>query len=154
MKSIITGTEITFTKTGEKFNLTQTDTGFDIRQVKLSKNVPAEPYSFQELIDLFEAGDIIFQGFEEGDGLLVKSQLLNYIYNSNLKSTQQQHDVKAKRVEELTILNDQLLKSVDEYKKEAIDLLASNKRLTDENVKLVIKIDELNKALAAMSEED
>lgn len=85
MKTITTGTKITFKETGDKFTLTQTETGFDVKQVKLSKNIPHEPYTFQELLDLYESGQITIEGFEEGDAGLIHSILTNYIYQANLK---------------------------------------------------------------------
>lgn len=167
MKTIQSGTEITFTKTGDKHTLTQTDTGFDVKLVKLSKNIPSEPYSFQELIDLFEAGDITFKGFEEGDAALVKSQLMNYIYNSGLKSKIEDLTQAQKRIEELTALNNQLQEAgqqhsetiqdlkndVQDLKNDAQELRDTNEALTAENSKLILKIEELNKALEAMGEE-
>lgn len=153
MKTITTGTEITFTKTGEKYSLTQTDTGFDVKPLRLGKNIPSEPYSFQELIDLFEAGDITFHGFEQADAALVKSQLMNHIYNCNLKSTKQEYDVIAKRVEQLTELNNELQESVQDLKSDNQELRDANEALTKENSGLIRKIEELNKALEAMDEE-
>ena len=84
-KQITTGTKIIFKETGDKFYLTQTDTGFELRQIKLSKNVPAESYSFQEFLDLYERGDITIDGFEDADKGLIHSIITNYIYQSNLK---------------------------------------------------------------------
>lgn len=84
-KQIITNTKITFKETGDKFTLTQTENGFDVKQVKLSKNIPHEPYTFQELLELYESGQITIEGFEEGDAGLVHSILTNYVYQANLK---------------------------------------------------------------------
>lgn len=85
MKKITTATEITFKKTGDKFTLTQTETGFDVRQVKLSKTVPAESYSFEELLDLYDSGKISIENFEDADAGLVRSILTGYMYNAKLK---------------------------------------------------------------------
>jgi len=139
MKTIATGTEITFTKTGEKHTLTQTDTGFDVKLVKLSKTVPSEPYSFQELLDLYEAGQITFSGFEESDAALVRSIITNYMHSSTLKGALVKIQELEKKVEELTTSNTELA-----YEKKELEVM--NKNLTDKN-------EELNKALAAMSEE-
>lgn len=85
-KQITTGTKITFKETNEKFMLTQTETGFDVRQIKLSKNVAAEHYNFQEFLDEYEKGNIAIDGFEDTDAGLVHSIMTNYIYQTNLKS--------------------------------------------------------------------
>lgn len=115
MKTITTGTEITFTKTGEKFTLTQTDTGFDVKQVKLSKNVAAEPYSFQELMDLYEAGNITIAGFEETDDALIKSIITNYMHAAALK-------------EKLTTIQN-LEEKIEQLKAENKEITAKNEKL-------------------------
>ena len=106
-KEIITGTKITFKETGDKFTLTQTDTGFDLRQVKLSKNLAAEPYTFQELLELYESGQITIEGFEETDAALARSIITNYIYNSNIKT-------QLNTIEQLTAKNKELTDKIEQ----------------------------------------
>lgn len=108
MKQIVTGTKITFKETGDKFYLTQIDTGFDLRQIKLSKNVPAESYTFQEFLELYESNQIIIEGFEEADIALGKSIITNYIYNTTLKDQISQIEKLTARNDELTTLNEEL----------------------------------------------
>lgn len=138
MKTITTGTEITFTKTGEKHTLTQTDTGFDVKLVKLSKNIPSEPYSFQELLDLYEAGQITISGFEEADAPLVRSIITNYMHSTTLKDALVKIHNLEKNVEQLTNTNEELT-----YEKRELEVM--NKNLSD-------KVELLNKALEAMNE--
>lgn len=139
MKTITTATEITFKKTGEKFTLTKTDTGFDIKQIRLSKNTPHEPYSFQELLDLYEAGHISIEGFEETDGPLIQSILTNYIHATQIEA------LKAN----ITRLNGEK----DDLTTANSELTAANTALADTNKALTKKVTELNTALEAMDEE-
>lgn len=145
MKTITTGTEIAFKKTGEKYTLTQTETGFDVKQIRLSKNTPHEPYSFQEFLDLYESEYISIEGFQEADAPLVKSILTNYIHATDIARLNSEK-------EELVTSN---LKLTGENS----DLIAANKELTtantalaDTNKALNKKVAELNTALEAMEE--
>lgn len=166
MKTITTGTEITFTKTNDKFELTQTDIGFDIKPIKLSKNVTSEPYSFQELLDLYEAGKITIEGFEEADGALIRSILTNYVYNTTLKSqiieieslksslekTTHNHQELTKENLEVSTLNTELLASNHELTTINKELADVNKELVAQNKDLITKNLELNKALEAIAD--
>lgn len=100
-KQITTSTEITFKKTKDIFELTQTETGFDVKPVKFSKNVPAEPWTFQELLDEYEAGKISIEGFEDADASHVRSILTSYIHQAIVK-------VQLVQIQELTARNEEL----------------------------------------------
>lgn len=114
-KQISTGTKITFKETGDKFTLSQTETGFDVKQVKLSKNIPHESYTFQELLELYERGQITIEGFEEGDAGLAHSILTNYIYQANLKVQIAANEQLKTENEQLKSENEQLTVKVSEF---------------------------------------
>lgn len=119
MKQITDGTRITFKETGEKYTLKQTETGFDVRQVKLSKNTPDEPYTFQELLDLYESGQIIIEGFEETDAALVKALINNYIYQANLKQKLVEIEALKQTIEKLKEENTSLAESLERETEES-----------------------------------
>lgn len=160
MKTITTATEITFKKTGEKFTLTQTDTGFDVKQIRLSKNTPHEPYSFQELLDLYEAGHISIEGFEETDGPLIQSILTNYIHTTQIEALKADITRLNGEKEELAASNlkltgekDELTTANSELTNANTALASTNKEFSEEIKVLNKKISELDKALEAMNEE-
>lgn len=182
MKTITTGTEITFTKTNDKFELIQNPTGFDVKQIKLSKNVPHEPYTFQELLDLYESGKITIEGFEEADAPLVKSILVNYIHTteiSDLKADitritadkevlEAAHQKLLPAYDELTITNEELTKANkeltaaneilskenSEFIKSSTELSTANKELKAANKELEATNEKLNTTIAAMQEQE
>lgn len=124
-KTISTGTKITFKETGEKFILTQTETGFDARQIKFSKNVQPEHWAFSEFLTEYENGNILIDGFEEGDAGLVHSIITNYVYQTNLK-------VQLEANEQLKV---------------------ENSKLTTENTELTTKVSELENTIAEKDKE-
>lgn len=153
MKTIGTGTEIIFTKTGEKFELIQTDTGFDVKPVKFSKNVPAEHYSFQDILDEYEAGRITIAGFEEGDTALVKAQILNHMYAADKKIKIDEISALKKTSEELKLEITNLKAKVQEISEANGGLVLSGEKLIKEKEQLNKKIEQLNTTIAAMDEE-
>ncbi len=152
-KKIETGTEITFKKTGEIYGLTQTESGFEVKKIKLSKNPECEHYSFQELIDLYESGDITFQNFGEADASLVKSQLLNYIYQSGMKTKIDEVQSITKINETLTTTNEEFTTKNAELSEKNTELTTENEKLKTDNEELVSKNNALNESLEAMKEE-
>lgn len=152
-KTIVTGTEITFKKTGEAYTLTQTETGFEVKKIKLSKNPETENFSFQELIDLYEKGDITFQNFGEADAPLVKSQLMNYIYNAATKTQIIEVESIKKINETLTTTNEELNTKNASLSEKNTELTTENEKLKAENEELVSKNNALNESLEAMKEE-
>lgn len=175
MKTITTGTEITFTRTKDIFELIQNDTGFDVKPVKLSKSLSTEPYTFQELLDLYESGKITIEGFEETDAPLVKSILINYIHTTEIETlkgditriTSEKEALEAEK-QQLTTVNSELNTESSQLKTTNQELTAANEKLATENAKLgnsnteldaenkdlTTKNEKLNTALAAMQEED
>lgn len=151
-KQITTGTEITFNKTKEIFELTLTETGFDIRQVKFSKNVTPESWSFQEFLDQYEAGKISIDGFEPTDTALVKSIIMNYIYNNNLKSQLSEVEKLKADIEKLKVENTQLTSANETLMAANEQLTSRNNHLEEENKTLTAKNDQLNVAIEAMEE--
>lgn len=159
MKTIDTGTKITFTETGDKFELIQTPTGFDVKRIKLSKNITPEPYTFQELLDLYEAGKITINGFEEGDAALVKSILTNYIHTTEIESLKADLVKVTGEKEALETTNQQLTTANGELSNEGLQLKTTNQELTIANEKLTLEItklkatnEQLNATIAAMEE--
>lgn len=182
MKTITTGTEITFTKTNDKFELIKTDGGFDIKPIKLSKNIATEPYLFQELLELYEAGKITIEGFEETDAALVRSIFTNYIHTTEieylkaqltrisaekeaLEAANQQlttangelHNANSHLEitnQELMAANEQLTTNNDELERRNSQLQHDNGELTSEIKALKDTNEKLNTALAAMQEQE
>lgn len=159
MKTITTGTEITFKKTGDKFTLTKTDAGFDVKQIKLSKITPAENYSFEELLDLYESGYISIEGFEDTDAPLVKSILTNYIHTTEIESLKADLVKVTGEKEALETTNQQLTTANSELSNEGLQLKTTNQELTIANEKLTLEItklkatnEQLNATIAAMEE--
>lgn len=167
-KTITTSTEITFTKTGDKFELIQNPTGFDVKRIKLSKNITAEHYTFQELLDLYQSGLITIQGFEEGDAPLVRSILTNYIHTHEIDTlkaditriTGEKEALEAANQQlttanaELTTEGSQLKTTNQELTAANAELITANKELVSENKALKGKNEKLNTALEAMQEEE
>lgn len=179
-KKITTGTKITFTETNDKFELTQTPTGFDVKRIKLSKNITPEPYTFQELLDLYGAGKITINGFEEADAALVNSILTNYIHTTEIeilkaditritaekeilddanKKLLPAYDELTHAHEELTdahkdlkAANEKITADNDELKRRNSELQHDNGELTSENKALKATNEKLNTALEAMDE--
>lgn len=168
MKTITTGTEITFTKTSDKFTLTQTETGFDVRQIKLSKNIPHEPYSFQELLDLYKQGHISIQGFEEGDNALVESIITNYIHGEQIGILNAEKTALSSAIQELKLtiasldeqksaldtINNELRGDNDELTSANKALSEKNKEFSQEILGLKSKIVSLNTTIEAMEEKE
>ncbi len=154
MKTITTGTKITFTETGDKFELIETTTGFDVKRIKLSKNITPEPYTFQELLDLYEAGKITIHGFEEADAALVKSILTNYIHTTEIESLKAVIQKLTTTNGELATTNGQLATANEKLTAENSELGNSNAELTATNKDLTTKNEKLNTALEAMHEQE
>ncbi len=152
-KTITTGTEIIFVKTGEKFELTKTDTGFDVRPIKLSKNIVAEDYTFQQFLTLYESKLITVDGFEEADSDLIKAIITNYIHNTeiaSLKTTIISHEaVNAELGETQT----SLLAEIEQLKSDKQSLEEEKSALDTRLEKQDTEITKLNEALAAMQED-
>lgn len=177
-KTITHGTKITFTETNDKFELIKNPdntTGFDVKPIKLSKKIPTEPYTFQELLNEYEKGNITINGFEEADAPLVKSILTNYIHTTeietlkadiiritgekeafetahkNLQAVHEEvihsHAELTKTNQELTTANEKLISENTELRNNNGELAADNKRISDENKELKIKNEKLNAAL-------
>lgn len=158
-KQIGTGTKITFKETGKKYLLTRDETGFLFKLIELSKKIEPEHYSFQEFIDLYEAGEIAIEGFEETDAALVKSIVTNYIYNNNLKSQLSEvdklkADIEQLKVEntQLTSANETLMGANEQLTTDNGQLTTRNNQLEEENKTLTAKNDQLNVAIEAMEE--
>lgn len=172
-KTITTGTEITFKKTGDKFTLTKTDAGFDVKQIKLSKTTPAENYSFEELLDLYESGLISIEGFEDTEAALVKSILTNYIHTTEietlkadiikltgekevLEAANQKLETESLQLkttnQELTAANEKLTAENSELANNNTELAADNKNLASEITKLKEINEQLNTTITAMDE--
>lgn len=154
MKTITTGTKITFTETGDKFELAQNVTGFDVKRIKLSKNITPEPYTFQELLDLYESGKITIQGFSEGDEALVKSILTNYIHTTEIEALKADITRITGEKEALKVENEQLTTESLQLKTTNQELRNSNTELTAENKELTTKNEKLNTGLEAMQEQE
>lgn len=108
-KVITTGTEITFKKTGDKFSIEQTEIGFKITPLKLTKKNESEEYSYQEIMDLYESGKISFEGFDdEKDSSHVKSILVSYMHQSIVKTQLQQIKELSDKITELSDKNKEL----------------------------------------------
>lgn len=167
-KTITTGTKITFTETGDKFELIKTDTGFDVKAVKLSKNNPTEHYTFQELFDLYASTMITIHGFEAMDAPLVKSIFTAYIHEkeiSDLKAditriTGEKEAMEAAN-QQLTTANGELTTEISQFKTTNQELTDANEKLIteknqlfDENKTLIAKNEKLNIALEAMQEQE
>lgn len=135
-KNITTGTKITFTQTNDKFELIQTDTGFDVKPIKLSKNIPTEHYTFRELLQEYENNKITIQGFEETDTPLIKSIFTNFIHTTEIET------LKAEIIQ--IIAEKEALKSTNQ------ELIISNDTLTAENKEITAKNEKLNAALVEM----
>lgn len=106
MKTI---TKITFKETSEKFNVTQTTTGFDVKQIRLSKNVTPESWTFQEFLELYESGQITIDGFEETEADLIKLLITHHIDTAQIT---------------------ELEKEIHLLKEQAGELQSENKKLT------------------------
>lgn len=130
-KTIDTGTKITFKETGDKFILTKTQYGFDLKKIMLSKDIKPELWSFHELGILIEKGEISIDGFEETDTSLALSIMTNYMHDSVINSMKVE-------MEKLNVENQRL---IQEHEK----LIAENQELSTSNK-------ELNTALEAMKE--
>ena len=156
MKTIITGTKITFTETGDKFEIIQTPTGFDVKPIKLSKNIPTEPYTFQELLEVYESGKITIQGFEEADAPLVRVMLTNYIHTTEIESLKADITRITGEKEALEAANQQLTATNTELTNESLQLKTTNQELTTANEKLTTENGELinsNKELTTENKE-
>lgn len=143
MKTITTGTEITFKKTGDKFTLTHTETGFDLLPVKLSKNLTGEPYSFQEFLELYEAGKILIEGFEQIDQELVKSMITNFIHtteiakkDTDLREKNEALKLKISEAEGKDNQISELETEIHSLKEENGELQSRNLELNKENTRL------------------
>lgn len=135
-KNITTGTKITFTETNDKFELIQTATGFDVKRIKLSKNITPEHFTFQELLDLYESGKITINGFEETDTSLVKSIFINHIHTTEIETLKS--DI-------IRITSEkEVIKTSNE------ELTSANNTLTIENKELKSSNEKLNTTIAAM----
>lgn len=178
-KTITHGTKITFTETNDKFELIKNpdnNTGFDVKPIKLSKNIPTEPYTFQELLNEYEKGKITIHGFEEADAPLVKSIFTNYIHTTEIEAlkaditriTGEKEALEATNQElttanneipqlkitnqELTISNEKLTTENSELKSTNKELTLANENLTKENEGLKITNEKLNAALEQETE--
>jgi len=151
-KTITTGTKITFTETNDKFELIQTPTGFDVKPIKLSKNIPTEHYTFQELLDEYESNKITIQGFEEADAALVKSIFTNYIHSTEIEILKADIIRITGEKEVLESANQQLTTVNGELAEANKGLTDSNLELTTSNKELIATNEKLNTALEAMAE--
>lgn len=131
-KTIDTGTKITFLETGDKFNLTKVDGGFELRKIKLSKEVKAELYNFHEILVLIENKQIAIDGFEESDMSLAISILTNYIHDFVIGSLKQEIIGLNTNVEALTNERNQLLADIEELKNSNKELNTTLEALNEE----------------------
>lgn len=150
MKTITTGTEITFVKTGDKFTLTQSEMGFDITPVRLSKNLSPEPYTYQELLDLYENGKITIEGFEPADSPLVISIITNYMHTTEISKkevslNEKTTELEAKNLEITNQLSQitSLEEEIRALKEENGELKSRNLELTKENTRLTTAVEAL-----------
>lgn len=156
MKTITTGTKITFTETGDKFELIQTPSGFDVKRIKLSKNITPEHFTFQELLDLYESGKITIQGFEEADAALINCIFINHIHNTEIEALKADVTRITDEKEVLEAANQQLTTANGELTTESSQLKTTNQELTAANEKLTIEkasFDLANTKLTAENEE-
>ena len=116
MKTI---TKITFKEDGKKHSVTQTENGFDVKELRLGKNIPVDHYTFQEFLQLFEDDQITIDGFAETESHHVKEKIQNLIHTTEINA------LKAK----------------------IINLTDENMKLTDENDELKIEITNLKEKI-------
>lgn len=143
MKTITTGTEITFIKTGDKFTLTQSETGFDITPVKLSKNLNAEPYTFQEFLDLYQSGKITIEGFENADKSLVISIITNYIHTTEIANKQVSLNEKDLEITNQLSQITSMENEIRSLKEENGELQSRNLELNKENTRLTQAVESM-----------
>lgn len=153
MKTITTGTEITFTKTNDKFELIQTPAGFDVKPIKLSKSISTEPYLFQELLDLYESGKITIDGFEEADAALIRSILTNYIHTTEIEGLKADIAKLNGEKEALVASNLQLTSANSDLTTAKAELTDANQALSYTNKELSEEINALNKTVSELNAE-
>lgn len=108
MKKITTGTKIIFKETGEKYSLKQTETGFDITPVKLSKKLESESYNFEEFLEHFNNNEITIEGFDEHDNTTVEPQIINYMHEYKITDYRLQITNLENKIQELICENNSL----------------------------------------------
>lgn len=123
--------EVKFNRTGKEYLLTKTETGFNCTLVDFDEVQPVHR-TFEKMLELSKAGDIVFKGFEaekKSEAELILLSLIHETENNKLKAENESLKIRMQALgemnEELTSMNEELTSGNEE-------LTAKNEKLAAE----------------------